>query len=93
MAYFKGSMSSKEDTGATRSCFETYTRYSRVADEDQKKFLGVYSASFQSNLVAGGNNFFIFFKEGHLKKSLGNTEGCHMVRKSQEKLRKMTKVR
>ena len=46
MAHFKGAMSSKEDTGATRSCFETYTRYSRVADEDQKKFLGVYSASF-----------------------------------------------
>ena len=53
------------------SC-ETYTRYSGVVDEDQKKVLGASNGSFLSNLVKGAIAFFNYFKEAIWKKSLGN---------------------
>ena len=49
--------------------FETYTRYSWVADE--KKVLVVLKRSFLSSLVGEGNSLFIFFKEENLKKKFG----------------------
>ena len=48
-----------------RSYFETYTRYSGVVDEEQKKeknVLGAFNGNFSSNLVEGGHSFFNFFK-------------------------------
>ena len=42
---------------------ETYTRYSRVADDEQKKRV------FLSNLFEGGHSFSNFFKVGYLKKN------------------------
>ena len=52
-------MSSKE---AMSSKFETYTRYSEVEDEEQKKFLGIFNGSFLRNLVGGGHSFLNFLK-------------------------------
>ena len=46
----KGSMSCK---GAMRSQSETYSRYSWLDDEKQKKVLGVFNGSFFSNVVRG----------------------------------------
>ena len=54
------------------SNFETYTRYSWVANEEQKESLKCFKCSFLSSLVGGSNSFFNFFKGAILKKSLGN---------------------
>ena len=57
----------KEGLRCFNGSLETYTRYSRVADEEQKKGL----RCFWVILLKGGMAFF-FFKRGHLQKSLGN---------------------
>ena len=51
------------------SYFKTYTRYSGVDDDEQKKVLGVFNGSFLSNLIEGSHRFFNFFQGGHLKKA------------------------
>ena len=61
----------------------TYTRCSRVADEEQKKkLLGVYISNFETytryskvadeKKVSGGDCLFKLSEEAILKKSLGN---------------------
>ena len=56
-----------------RSWFVTYTRYSGVVDEEQKKrSLGVFYDSFWVIFVQGCHSFYNFSKGGYLKKSLGN---------------------
>ena len=57
--------SKKEVLGVFISYFETYSRYSWVAEEEQKKGVLNYS------LVGGGKNLFNFFKGGNLKKKFG----------------------
>ena len=39
--------------------FETYTRYSWVAEKEQKKVLGVFSGSFWAALLKGAIAFLI----------------------------------
>ena len=46
--------------GATRYNFETRTRYSGAADEEQKKVLGVFIDIFLRGLVGKGHSFLIF---------------------------------
>ena len=56
---------------------ETYTRYSGVDDEEQKKkVLGLFYVFF--NLVVGGHTFF-FFLTWPFEKKLGNSglESCN----------------
>ena len=50
-------MSKKMVLGVFISNFETYTRYSRLADEEQKKALSVLNGS----LVEWSNSLFYFF--------------------------------
>ena len=62
------------------SNFETYTRYSWVADEEQKKVLGILNVSSLSSHVGWGNGLFDFFKGGNLKKKcLGNPGIEHFI--------------
>ena len=54
----------KNVLGVINGSLETYTRYSRVANEEQKKrILGVLS-----NLAEGRHGFFIFFEGAICKK-------------------------
>ena len=46
--------------------FEIYTRYSWVADKEQKKVLGVLNGSFLSSLLEGGIVILISLKKGSL---------------------------
>ena len=51
---------------------ETYTRYSWVADKEQKKnMLSVLNGSFLSSLVGEGNSLLSLFERGNLKKQFG----------------------
>ena len=50
------------------SNFETYTKYSYVADEAQKSGLSVFKWKFLSSLVGRNNSLFKLFKGGYLKK-------------------------
>ena len=47
---------------ATRPYFETYTIYSGLDNEEQKKILSIFNCSFLRNLVGGGNSLFISLK-------------------------------
>ena len=62
-----------------RSYFKTYTRYSGIVNEEQKKVLNIFEGSFESrvnilefflNIVGGSDRYFNFFKGGFSKKKL-----------------------
>ena len=40
--------------------------------KSKKNVLGIFSGSFLENLIGGDQSFFVFFKRGLLKNSLGN---------------------
>ena len=63
----------KKSLGVFTSNFETYTKYSEVANEEQKKvFRCSLVVVFLINLLEGPQLFLIFLKEPFNKKRLGN---------------------